>query len=146
MELKIRWQRRADRPGQSCERCVRTLSEIHSAARKLRKAFEPLGVDVPAVEVSAAAADSLEANRVWLNDRPLEEWLKADVGRSSCCDAFGKHECRALYIKGRRYEVVPEELLVKAGLMAGAKLLGPKEQNRPNDRHNVPASRQTPLI
>lgn len=146
MELKIRWQRRADRQGQTCDRCVRTLSEIHSAARKLQKALQPLGVDVPTVEISAAEADSLEANRVWLNDRPLEEWLKADVGRSSCLGAFGKHECRALYVNGRRYEVVPEELLVKAGLMAAAKLVGPTEESRPTDRYNFRRAAKTPLI
>ena len=136
MELKIRWQRLPDPVGPCCERCLRTLGEIHSAAAKLRTAFQPLGIEVPPVEISTAASGATESNRVWINDRPLEEWLGADVGRSLCHCACGKHECRALYVGGRRYEVVPEELLLKASLMATAKLLGPKEERRRRDREN----------
>jgi Domain of unknown function (DUF2703) len=137
MELKIRWQPLADRRGRSCERCLRTAAEIDSAAQKLRKALRPLGVDVPAIEVSPSEAAPLESNRLWMNDRPLEAWLGAEVGRSPCTGACGRHECRALYINGRRYEIVPEELLVKAGLIAAARLLGAKAEGRRHDRLDI---------
>lgn len=125
MEVKFRWQRPEDRAGPACERCLRTGREIASAVAKLREALRPLGMEVPALEISEAAYGPLEANRIWINDRPVEDWLHADVGRSTCCGAAGKHECRALYINGRRYEVVTEELLLKAALLAAASLLAP---------------------
>lgn len=125
LELKIRWQRPEDRLGPSCERCLRTGREIASAVAKLREALRPLGMDVPALEISEAVYGPLESNRIWINDRPVEEWLHADVGRSKCCCAVGRHECRALYVNGRRYEIVAEELLLKAALLAAASLLAP---------------------
>ena len=126
MEVKIRWQRREDRLGPACERCLRTGREITSAVAKLRDALRPLGMEIPALEISEAAAyGPLESNRIWINDRPVEDWLHADVGRSRCCCAAGTHESRALYLNGRRYEIVTEELLLKAALLAAASLLAP---------------------
>jgi len=86
------------------------------------------------VEVSTTFSGGGESNRVWINERPLEEWLGAEVGRSACRCACGKHEGRALYLNGRRYEGLPEELLFKAALIAAAKLLGPKDDCRRRDR------------
>jgi hypothetical protein len=125
MEVKIRWQRPEDRLGPPCERCVRTGREIASAAAKLREALRPLGVEIPPLEISEAAYGPLESNRIWINDRAAEEWLHADAGRTKCRCAAGAHDCRVLYVNGRRYEILTEELLVKAVLLAAASLLAP---------------------
>jgi uncharacterized protein DUF2703 len=134
MELKIRWQRLRDPAGSRCESCLRTLNHVRTASAKLRKACHAFGIEVPPVEVSRAASGAMESNRVWINDRPLEQWLGAEVGRSDCRCVCGKHDCRALYLKGRRYEGVPEELLLRAGLTAMLKLLEPKEESRERER------------
>ncbi|MGT2490314.1 DUF2703 domain-containing protein [Cupriavidus basilensis] len=40
------------------------------------------------------------------------------VGSSPCCSVCGDSECRTVDVGGTSYEVVPEELMVKAGLIA----------------------------
>jgi hypothetical protein len=67
----------------------------------------------------------LESNRVWIGDRPLEEWLGAEAGQNRCCGACGEHECRTVTVGDQRYEVIPRELIVKAGLMAAAQMVTP---------------------
>ena len=57
--------------------------------------------------------------------RPLDEWLGAGSGSSQCCDACGDAECRTLEIDGTSHEVVPEALLVRAGLIAASQLFDP---------------------
>lgn len=42
---------------------------------------------------------------------------------SRCCSVCGDNDCRTLDFKGRRYQTVPRELLVRAGLMAASQLL-----------------------
>ena len=42
-----------------------------------------------------------------------------------CCDACGDAECRTLEIDGTSHEVVPEALLVRAGLIAASQLFDP---------------------
>ena len=48
----------------------------------------------------------------------MEEWVHAAVSSSPCCSVCGDKECRTVDVAGANYEVVPVELLVKAGLIA----------------------------
>ena len=66
-----------------------------------------------------------QSNRIWVGGRPLEDWLGARSGSSQCCDACGDAECRTLEIDGTSHEVVPEALLVRAGLSAASQLFDP---------------------
>ena len=126
-ELKIKWQRLVDEGGQTCDRCAGTGDEIQVAADMLREALAPLGIAVVTETKKLSTADfmraPLESNRVWIGNRPIEEWLGADVEQSLCCGSCGEHECRTVTVSEQTYEVVPRELVLKAGLMAAAELV-----------------------
>jgi len=127
-ELKIIWQRLVDDHGQTCDRCAGTGDSIQAAAEMLREALAPLGIAVIAEMKKLSTSEfmhaPLESNRVWIGDRPIEEWLVAEVGQSPCCGSCGEHECRTVSVSEQRYEVIPKELVLKAGLMAAAELVG----------------------
>ena len=126
-ELKIKWQRLVNDHGQTCDRCSGTGDSIQAATVMLREALAPLGIAVIAEMKKLSTSEfmhaPLESNRVWIGDRPIEEWLGAEVGQSQCCGSCGEHECRTVSVTEQRYEVIPKELVLKAGLMAAAELV-----------------------
>lgn len=128
-ELKIKWQRLVDDHGQTCDRCTGTGYAIHTAAEMLREALAPLGIAVITEIIKLSTSEfmhaPLESNRVWIGNRPIEEWLVAEVGQSQCCGSCGEHECRTVSVSEQRYEVIPKELVLKAGLLAAAELVAP---------------------
>ncbi|UCG31466.1 MAG: DUF2703 domain-containing protein [candidate division WOR-3 bacterium] len=136
--LTIRWQRLVDEKGQTCERCGATEKEVQTACQNLEKSLTPLGIQVnleeKALDSATCAKDVSESNRIWIDDRPLEEWLNAVVGKSSCefcCEELGPDvECRTVTIEGRTFETIPANLIVKAGLLAASHLLN-VESNEP---------------
>jgi hypothetical protein len=125
--LPIRWQRLV-KQGRTCTRCGNTEAEVRRAFETLRLVLAPLGIE-PALEVvadvgeEAFAASPLESNRIWIADRPMEDWLSGDVGSSPCCSVCGDSDCRTLELQGTVFETIPENLIVKAGLLAAAELL-----------------------
>jgi hypothetical protein len=129
--LTIRWQRLVDENGQTCERCGLTEKEVHKAFQDLEKSLTPLGIKVileeGSLDSTACAKDISESNRIWIGDRPLEDWLGALVGESSCefcCTEMGTDiECRTVTYEGETYETIPANLIVKAGLLAASRLL-----------------------
>ena len=125
--LPIRWQRLV-KDGRTCTRCGNTELEVRRAADTLRQVLAPLGIqphlEVTEVEETAFVASPLESNRIWLADRPMEDWLNGSVGTSRCCSVCGDSDCRTLEIRGTTFETIPESLIVKAGLLAAAELLG----------------------
>ncbi len=131
--LQVRWQRLVDAKGKTCERCGGTERATEEGARKLGRCLGPLGVKVVLEKTALSAAefskDPLESNRIWVGAKPIEDWLQAKVGKSQCCGACGASECRTLTVDGKTYEVVPTELIVKAGLLAGAELVGSQPEN-----------------
>ncbi|QXE89704.1 DUF2703 domain-containing protein [Geomonas subterranea] len=130
-ELRIRWQRLVDDAGKTCGRCAGTGDEVQEAVDLLRVALAPLNISVIAesshLGEAEFAQDPLESNRVWVAGKPLEEWLKVQTGQSRCCGPCGDNDCRTVSVAGRDYEVVPKELVVKAGLLAAAELITPSE-------------------
>ncbi len=119
--LPIVWQRLVS-SGQTCPRCANTGNEVERAYQQLRTQLLPLGIE-PVLETrqideAAFKTDPSESNRIWIAGKPMEEWLNAAVGSSPCCSVCGDSECRTIDVGGATYEVVPEELLVKAGLIA----------------------------
>lgn len=125
----MRWQRLLDESNQTCPRCGSTEAETERAVGLLRQALKPLGIEVAlakeALTPEAFAAAPLESNRIWIGGAPIEWWLSATNGQSPCCDACGDADCRTLTVDGRTYEGIPAELIVKAGLLAAARLIQP---------------------
>lgn len=125
--LTIRWQRLVDDQGRTCDRCGATESAVEGAVQKLQRALRELGIDVVlekhTVDRATFDKDPLQSNRIWIGGKPLEEWLSATTGRSQCCSTCGEAECRTVTVGGETYEAIPPQLIMKAGLMAGAHLL-----------------------
>ncbi len=123
--IKIEWQRLITN-GETCPRCSATEQEIDDALTILKQMLEPRGFEVllEKREITPAEFEDnpLESNRILINGRSLEEWLKADVGASPCCDVCGTAQCRTIELNKRVYESIPAELIVQAGL-AAAKII-----------------------
>lgn len=125
--LPIEWQRLLT-GGETCPRCGRTGTEVERAVRSLAEALRPLGIaptletrTLDQAEFEAAPGDS---NRIFIAGQPLESWLGATVSASQCCAVCGDNYCRTVEVDGATFETIPERLIVKAGLVAAASLLG----------------------
>lgn len=124
MALEILWQRVAV-GAQTCERCGDTGAGVRRAAERLREKLAPRGIVVTLAEKILPPQAVAESNRVFFNGLSVEELLGAEVGMNhcrSCCELLGAPtDCRTLRLDGREYEALPEELLVRAGLLAAEK-------------------------
>ena len=126
--LPIVWQRLVTSDGKTCPRCDTTYQHVQSAVSKLREILKPLHI-VPALEVREIDEKSFknnpsESNRIWIAGSPMEEWLGASTGRSRCCSVCGDTPCRTTELEGTVFEEIPEELILKAALMAASRLIG----------------------
>ncbi|MBS0512212.1 MAG: DUF2703 domain-containing protein [Proteobacteria bacterium] len=65
-----------------------------------------------------------ESKWIWIAGRSIEDWLDASVGKSTCCSACGGAECRTLEVGRETFEAIPEQLILKAALLAAAASLG----------------------
>jgi hypothetical protein len=109
---------------------------MQRALSKLKDALRPLGVE-PTLELreideEAFKANPGESNRIWIAGRPVEEWLGARVGSSRCCSVCGESECRTVEVEGTTFEAIPEELVLRAGLIAASQLLNSMEASSRN--------------
>ena len=124
--LSILWQSLVNESGQTCERCTDTGSTVENAYKKLKKSLVELGIEVELkkeiLDFSIFIKDPLQSNRIWIAERPLEEWIGATVGKSQCCNVCGDLECRTISINQDTFENIPEYLIIKAGLLAAAEL------------------------
>ena len=125
--LTIRWQRLLNEEEQTCERCSSTETELQEAFTSLRKSLSELGIEVvlkkETLDSETFARDVSESNRIWINGRPLEDWLGAQVGKSECgfcCEDVGDSsvECRTITVGQDSYEAIPAELIIRAGMIA----------------------------
>ena len=128
--LPIVWQRLVHTEGRTCPRCHGTGDEMLGALDRLRAALAPLGVEpqLETVELNEAVflTRPSESNRIWIAGKPLEEWLGGQTGSSRCCNECGDKDCRTVEVAGQTYEVIPEELIVRAGVIAASQMLNPK--------------------
>ena len=129
--LQVRWQRLVDATNQTCDRCGATGSAVEGAVAMLKRALQELGIEVvlktEALSQATFAQDPLESNRIWIAGLPIEWWLSATNGKSQCCSACGDADCRTMTVDGKTYEAIPVELILKAGLLAAARLLQPDQ-------------------
>jgi hypothetical protein len=127
--LKFKWQRLVFE-GQTCPRCGSTEEELEKAIAAIKQSLNPLGIDVALekteLSVELFKKDTLQSNMIWINDRLLEDWIGGATGQSQCCDVCGPNDCRTVSVGTEVFEVVPAELVIKAGLLAAAQLLGPE--------------------
>ena len=126
--LSITWQRLVDSNGKTCDRCGSTYEELVQAVNKLRASLKPLDIE-PVIEIreigaKTFTADPSQSNRIWIDSKPLEEWLSASVSSSQCCNVCGDSECRTIEFDNEVFETIPAELILKAGLIAAANMIG----------------------
>ena len=110
--LKIKWQRLLiDEIGQTCPRCGSTENELEKAVNTLKQSLAPLEIEViiekQVIDSVTFANNVSESNRIWVDDKPIEEWLGAKVGRSLCCEVCGDAECRTVELEENIYETIP---------------------------------------
>ncbi|WP_024870836.1 DUF2703 domain-containing protein [Tolumonas lignilytica] len=125
--LLIRWERLVTPDGETCERCSNTYIEICHAIAQLKTQLNPLGIQ-PILQTKTISEREFKtnpqgSNLIWINDKPLDEWLEATVGQSQCCAACGDANCRTLQIDTIVYESIPQALIIKAGLKAAQQML-----------------------
>lgn len=127
--LKIRWKRLVSNE-ETCPRCGSTEEELGKAVSILKQSPAPLGIEVvlekEELSVAEFKKEPLQSNQIWINNRLLEDWIEGRVGQSPCCDVCGPHDCRTVEVEGHTYEVIPAELIIKAGLSAASQLVIPR--------------------
>ncbi len=126
--LPIVWKRLVDK-GETCPRCGSTERNVAAAMVKLKSALQPLGIypvlDTRSIDEATFRAAPAESNRIWIGCKPMEEWLGARAGNSPCCEVCGDLPCRTMELDGQTYEVIPEDLIVKAAMIAASELIAP---------------------
>lgn len=126
-KLTIRWQRLVDESGLTCARCANTQSSVEAAFMQLKKSLPELGIAVELIKERVKRSDfeqdPLISNQIWLNDKLLEEWIGAIVGKSRCCDLCGESECRTISISHNTFAAIPKKIIIQAALVAAASLL-----------------------
>lgn len=127
--LPILWQRLVSEQGTTCPRCHSTGEEVQRAVEKLKLALEPLGVtpelQVKEIDQATFIQDTLQSNQILIAGQTIEHWLGGQAGSSRCCNECGDNDCRTVEVGGKSYEVIPEELLIRAGVIAAARMLDP---------------------
>ena len=125
--IRIVWQRLLSLQGQTCDRCAATEFALQQALETLQQVVAPLQMQVvlhrQALTLEQFNQDPGASNRIWIADKPLEEWLGASTGSSRCCSVCGDAQCRTLECNHQSYEAIPPELIIKAGLLAAAQQL-----------------------
>ncbi len=124
--LNIKWQRLVTK-GETCPRCGATEQELDKAIDKLKQALIPLGIDVnlekEELNISEFKKEPLQSNRIWINDQPIENIIKGDVGQSPCCDVCRPSDCRTIEVDGQTHETISADLIIQAGLIAANQIL-----------------------
>jgi hypothetical protein len=144
--LTIIWQRLVSSSGQTCDRCALTFAALQRAVAKLKDVLRPLDLQ-PTLQASEIQEETFKANpsasnRIWIAGKSLEEWLSARVGSSHCCSVCGESECRTLEVEGTVFEAVPENVIIKAALIAAAQMIGPVSEAA-SEKEDVPICRPT---
>ena len=81
-------------------------------------------LEVREIDQSSFKETPSESNRIWMAGKPLEEWVGASVGSSTCCSVCGESPCRTVEVEGVVHEEIPESVIVKAGTIAASTLVG----------------------
>ena len=124
--LMIKWQRLLS-DGKTCPRCQSTGDAVEKAVTMLGQSLAPMGIKVVLEKGELSEEEfkqnPLHSNKIWIGGQLLEDWLGATTGQSVCCEVCGANECRTFDVAGESLEIVPTELIVKAGMLAVEQLL-----------------------
>lgn len=147
-ELRIHWQRLVE-SGRTCPRCADTGEDVRAAVAALTAALAPLGITVrlqeEALTLPQFRDEPTASNRILLNDRPVEDWLGGQTGSSQCCDVCGPEDCRTISVDSTTYEAIPQDLVVRAGLLAAQELLAEGRTPCCGPASPSPPGRELPL-
>jgi hypothetical protein len=125
--LTLRWQRLVDASDNTCPRCSSTEQEVTKAFNHLRTSLAPVGIQVALqterLDEATFLKAPLESNRIWINERPLEDWLAAQAASSACTGCCEGADCRTVSVDGATYEAIPAVLIVRAGFLAAGETL-----------------------
>jgi hypothetical protein len=129
-KLIIEWQRLLDEQKQTCHRCGFTELEVEKAVQELNRLLNQSGVFASltkkAIDPESFKRDVLQSNKILIAGMALEEWLGAKTGQSKCCETCGDAECRTVEYADEIHEAIPADLIVRAGLVAAARLFDVK--------------------
>lgn len=119
--IVVVWQRLIS-DGSTCPRCGSTEENLEQAVLELKEKLKPYNIDIvlekKELTVEEFKKDSINSNSILFEGVSLEKLISANIGQSKCCDVCGDAECRAVEIKGSLYEIIPIDLIVRAGLIA----------------------------
>lgn len=117
--LVISWQRLIEK-GDTCPRCGSTEDELENAFKQLQEKLAALEIEVVLEKKELSLAEFKKnptaSNRLLFNGRLLEDILNAKTGQSKCCQVCGDEECRTTEINGLSLEIIPAEMIIRAGL------------------------------
>lgn len=123
--LNIVWQRLVE-SGDTCPRCGSTESELDEALILLKNTLEPIGIIVKLEKIEISLEEFKKnpstSNAILMNGVALEKLIEAKTGQSRCCDVCGDEECRTLEVGGETYEIIPKDLILRAGLIAAGNI------------------------
>jgi DNA repair exonuclease SbcCD ATPase subunit len=129
-KLVIEWQRMLDEQKQTCPRCGSTEQEAEKAVQELNQLLNQSEIAVnlvkKAIDPVSFKKDVLQSNKILIAGKTLEEWVGAKTGQSKCCETCGDAECRTVEYADETHEAIPADLIVRAGLVAAARLFDVK--------------------
>ncbi len=122
-KLVIRWQHAVCQNDNPCERCINTPLEIQQAFDDLKSSLTGLGITVTMEEKKIKHHD----DRLFINDRDVIDLLKGERVKTACANCFDENgnprTCTSLKLGEDIFEVIPAELIIKAGLMSASELI-----------------------
>lgn len=126
--LVICWQHVVCQNDDPCERCINTPLEIQQAFEDLKSSLAGLGITVTYEEKKITEHDE----HIYINDRDIIDLIKGEHVTTTCAECLddqgNPRTCNALKLGEDTYEVIPAELIVKAGLTAASELITAEPQ------------------
>jgi hypothetical protein len=118
--IVISWQHAKQEVCLGCKKPGLDEDGIKSAAKSLEKRLTDKGIKVKWVEKDPDPKAPAGTNDIWVCDIPVATWLGGQVATRPCCQGSVS---RSMALDGRTYEVIPAELVVRAGLSAADMLI-----------------------
>ncbi len=106
--LALRWQKPAV---EQKNPCGVTEPEMQQALRTLTHSLKKSGIEVQLGYLKAGTISDAPATGLWINGRPLETWLNAEV-------VAEESGCVVLKVANESYKRIPADIIVKAGKLA----------------------------
>lgn len=116
-EINIEW-RHYDKEGETCTRCNNTGDNIQKAIKEISADPSFDDTEITFRETKLKADKMSESNTVLINGITIESILDGSVSENYChscsCLAGKGSNCRTIEVKGKSYEAIPKEIVMKA--------------------------------